>query len=82
MHSGSYTYSQLFEGTCLPKVREASKVDHQFEADQIVVVDRVSSDLDVEFAYVRSKSDSFSRHSMDEPGGISLGRSAVCSIVY
>ena len=68
--------------TCLPQERAFGKVDDQIEAKKFLVVDGVSHDVNTELAYVAMSQGRVSGDSMDEPGGISLGRSAVCTIVY
>lgn len=83
MYIGGHVLSRSFEGACLPQAREApGKVDKQVEADQFLVVVRVPLDVDIELAYVTVSQGRISRNSMDTPGGISLGKSAVCSITY
>lgn len=53
LHSRSHADCQLFEGRCLPEMREApGKVDNQVEADQIFVVGGVSPNVNGELAYV------------------------------
>ena len=67
-------------GRCLPEVREAPEVDNQVEANQLLIVDSVSLDVHRKLAYVTVSRRCVSGDSIDVPGGISLGKSATCSI--
>ena len=68
-------------GACLPEMRETSEVYDQVEADQLLIVGRVSLDVHGELAYVAVSQGCVSGDLVDAPGGISLGKSAVCTIV-
>ena len=58
------------------------KVDGQLQAKHILILDGVPLDVDIKDGYVAMSQGCVSRNSMDEPGGISLGSSVVCLIVY
>ena len=68
--------------TCLPEMRETPKVYNQVEANQFLIVDGVSQDVHRKLAYVVVSKSCVSGDLVDAPGGISLGKSAVCTIVY
>ena len=67
--------------TCLPEMRETPEVHDQVEANQLLIVDGVSQDVHGELAYVSVSQIYTSGYSADAPGGISLGKSAACTIV-
>jgi len=68
--------------TCLPEMRETPEVYDQVEANQLLIVDGVSQDVHRELAYVAVSQGYVSGDLVDAPGGISLGKSAVCTMVY
>ena len=64
-------------------MREALReVDYQVEAEQFLVVDGVPLDVNAELTYEAVSKGFINKYFRDAPGGISLGKSTVCSIRY